>query len=342
MVFSGVDLYNVRVNNFYGKNLVMIQGDSKQIFTAINDNNQILIFHHLRPDGDCLGAGYGLRALLRLNYPQKEVLFLAENYPGFSFMNFCPDFWPNHNWKVNQQSLAIVVDSGDQNRIYQLELLLNQTTKRARIDHHYGVADLDYDYLFVDPSYPACCLQIAQLAYQFGWKINQEIVRYLLLGIITDTGRFNYGKLSSSAFNLIAWMLETTNFDYFQIALQLNFKSFNDLKYQAYVYQHYQVSQQVAWHVVFKDTAQQFQITDNTAAQVGILAGLIDCPIWVFFIEQPSGNYRARLRSRQFNVRLVAEQFGGGGHDLAASCYVNADQINQLINKLNETPKINY
>lgn len=313
-----------------------IQGNDHQVLTAINDSDHIFIFHHIRPDGDCLGAGFGLRELIKINYPHKRVFFLAGPQETLSFMNFQPDHWTKIKPEWLKNSLAIVVDAGNSERIQFVDILINNFDKRLRIDHHHGVADINYDYLYVAPNYAACCQQIAELAQKFHWKINQEVVQYLMLGILTDTGRFNYGNLTSELFKVIAWMLETTKFNYFNLVRSLNYRDLSELKYESYVLKHYQITGRVAWFIVSKAVRLQFQLTEQNAARVDILANLVNCQSWVFFVEQVDGSYRARLRSNCLNIRLTAEHFGGGGHNLAAGCTVNFDQIPEVIKMINE------
>ena len=48
-----------------------------EVMTEILDNikkyNRIIIFRHFRPDGDAIGSTKGLREILRLTYPQKDI-----------------------------------------------------------------------------------------------------------------------------------------------------------------------------------------------------------------------------------------------------------------------------
>ena len=48
----------------------------EQILQKIKEYHRIMIFRHVRPDGDCVGASKGLKAILKLSFPEKEVLLI--------------------------------------------------------------------------------------------------------------------------------------------------------------------------------------------------------------------------------------------------------------------------
>ena len=49
----------------------------KQVLDKIKEYGRIIIFRHLRPDGDAVGATNGLKEILQLTYPNKEIYFFT-------------------------------------------------------------------------------------------------------------------------------------------------------------------------------------------------------------------------------------------------------------------------
>ena len=45
----------------------------KQLLDKIKEYNKIFIFRHKRPDGDATGSTKGLKRILELSYPEKEI-----------------------------------------------------------------------------------------------------------------------------------------------------------------------------------------------------------------------------------------------------------------------------
>ena len=48
----------------------------RAVLEKIKEYDRIVIFRHKRPDGDAVGSTKGLREILRLSYPEKEILLL--------------------------------------------------------------------------------------------------------------------------------------------------------------------------------------------------------------------------------------------------------------------------
>ena len=46
------------------------------VLEKIKEYDRIIIFRHKRPDGDAVGSTKGLREILRITYPEKEVCLL--------------------------------------------------------------------------------------------------------------------------------------------------------------------------------------------------------------------------------------------------------------------------
>ena len=59
----------------------------REILNKIKEYDRIMIFRHLRNDGDCVGASKGLKAIIQLSFPQKEVYLIdADTAQYLEFM----------------------------------------------------------------------------------------------------------------------------------------------------------------------------------------------------------------------------------------------------------------
>ena len=50
----------------------------KKILSKIKEYKRIIIHMHIRPDGDCYGAGFGLKGIIQESFPEKEVYVVGE------------------------------------------------------------------------------------------------------------------------------------------------------------------------------------------------------------------------------------------------------------------------
>ena len=51
----------------------------KTILEKIKEYDRIMLFRHVRNDGDCVGASKGLKAILQLSYPEKEIYLIDQD-----------------------------------------------------------------------------------------------------------------------------------------------------------------------------------------------------------------------------------------------------------------------
>ncbi|UUM19284.1 bifunctional oligoribonuclease/PAP phosphatase NrnA [Mycoplasma sp. 1018B] len=314
----------------------MIIGSSKIAIDAIEKYDNIIIFHHIRPDGDCLGSQAGLAELIRLNFPNKKVFTPGNNANVFNFMNYEYDEIETIDFN---NSLGIVVDASSSDRIETAQLLLEKkTTATLRIDHHPNGSDIEYDYLWVDEYYAAAAEMIAQIAYDAKWKVNAKAARHIYLGIVTDSGRFMYAETSARTHKLTAFLYEQAELNPGSIYLELNKRSISDLKFIGEILQNFKKEGRVLYYSVTNEILEKFNFDNLKAASfVNELANIENNSCWAFFIQLPDGKVRGRLRSNGPKVNNIAKLYGGGGHDNAAGITLDSfEQIPQVLKHLNQ------
>ncbi|MFV8468189.1 DHH family phosphoesterase [Mycoplasma sp. VS292A] len=313
----------------------MIIGNSKVAIDAIEKYDNIVIFHHIRPDGDCLGSQAGLAELIRTNYPNKKVFTPGNNLHLFDFMGYHFDKIEDIDFT---NSLAIVVDASSGDRIECAELLYeNRTTAKLRIDHHPNGADIDYDYNWIDEHYVAAAEMIAQIAYDGNYTVTQKAASHIYLGINTDSGRFLYPDTSARTHRLVAFLMDT-GFRPADILRELSKRTFKSIKFVGKILSEFKKEGRVLYYEIDADTLKKYDMDSFEAAQyVNELANIEDNSCWALFIQLEDGKVRGRLRSNGPLVNKVANQFGGGGHDNAAGITIDSwDQVPEVLAALNQ------
>ncbi|UUM20572.1 bifunctional oligoribonuclease/PAP phosphatase NrnA [Mycoplasma sp. 2045] len=313
----------------------MVIGNSKVAIDAIEKYDNIVIFHHIRPDGDCLGSQAGLAELIRTNYPNKNVYTVGDNLHLFDFMGYHFDEIEKIDFT---NSLGIVVDASSGNRIECANLLYeNKTTAKLRIDHHPNSADIDYDYNWIDEHYVAAAEMIAQIAFDAGWTVTQKAASHIYLGINTDSGRFLYPDTSARTHKLVAFLMETGFHPSF-ILKELSKRTFKQLKFVGHILNGFKKEGRVLYYEIDAETLKKYDMDSFEAAQyVNELANIEDNSCWALFIQLEDGTVRGRLRSNGPLVNLVANKYGGGGHDNAAGITLQSwDQVKDVLADLNQ------
>ena len=177
----------------------------RAILNKIKEYDRIIIFRHKRPDGDAVGSTKGLREILRLTYPEKEVLLINNDYADYvAFLGSEDGQIEDEKYK---EALGIVIDTGTAERISNPKYALCK--ELVKIDHHIDIAPYG-DYMWVEEEKSSACEMIAEFYYTFRdeLKINKEAATYIYTGMVTDSGRFRFRSVSGDTMRYAGVMLD--------------------------------------------------------------------------------------------------------------------------------------
>ena len=313
---------------------------AKAIAGKIRDYDTVMLFRHIRMDGDCVGATKGLREILRLTYPEKTVLIVdSQTSEYLAFLG--NDDLPVDD-DVYRKALGIVIDTADRARISNQKYALCR--ELIKIDHHIE-ADAYGDLSWVEEERPSACEMIAALyeANRDEWKLSQQAATYIYLGMVTDTGRFRFGGVNGETMRLAAMLLDQ-GIDTETLYAQLYLKDYESLKFRAYVYEHMaRTPSGAAYIYVDLKMQQEFGLSFEAACNViNYLEGIRDCLCWLAFIEsdRAEDGIRVRLRSRFMTINHLAERHHGGGHACASGATVYShEEADQLVREADQAVK---
>lgn len=302
----------------------------RTILNKIKEYDRIIIFRHKRPDGDAVGSTKGLREILRLTYPEKEVLLINNDYADY--VAFLGDEDGQIEDEKYKDALGIVIDTGTAERISNPKYALCK--ELIKIDHHIDIAPYG-DYMWIEEEKSSSCEMIAELYYTFRdeLKINKEAATYIYTGMVTDSGRFRYRDVSGDTMRYAGVMLDV-GIDTDIIYANLYLDSFDVLKFKSHILKKIKLTKNgVAYMYIDTATREKFGMTlEQASACVSYMDSIRDSLIWLAFIDSGDGTIRVRLRSRFVTVSELAERYHGGGHACAAGATVySVDEMKQLI-----------
>ena len=203
----------------------------RRILDKIKEYDRIIIFRHKRPDGDAVGSTKGLREILRLTYPQKEVLLLNADYSDY--VSFLGDEDEPVSDDYYATALGIVIDTATADRISNPKYALCREV--VRIDHH--IDNRPYTEIsWVEEEKSSSCELIAEFYYTFRdeLKINREAATYIYTGMVTDSGRFRFRSVSGDTMRY-AGMLLDQGVDVDHIYAHLYMKDYKNLRFHGYM-----------------------------------------------------------------------------------------------------------
>lgn len=305
------------------------------IFERIENAESIMLFRHIRVDGDCMGATKGLKEIIRQTWPEKQVYLIDnERSEYLAFLGRDDEEVPD---EVYAQSLAIVIDVGNHERISNQKYQLCREV--IKIDHHIE-RDPYGDVNWVEENRSSACEMIAAFYERFREQliISKRAAECIYTGMVTDSGRFMYEGVSGETMRLAGLMLEQ-GIDTETLYSHLYLRSFDELKFKAQIYENMQLTPGgVAWIHVTKDIQQKYGLTFETAcASISSLSDIKGVLCWLAFIDTEDGEIRVRLRSRFAAINMIAEKYHGGGHACASGATVySMEEMHALIRDADE------
>ncbi len=300
------------------------------ILNKIKEYDKIIIFRHKRPDGDAVGSTKGLREILRLTFPEKDIRLINDDYSDYVSFLGSEDSAVEDSFYAD--ALALILDTATSDRISNQKFMLCR--EKIKFDHHINLEHYA-DYEWVEEERSSVCEMVADFYNTFKdeLKINVEAATYIYAGMVTDSGRFRFRSVSGETLRL-AGMLLDMGVDLDTLHANLYMKEFHTLKFQAYVYEKMQISENgVAYLHVTREMQEAFSLTSEEAsASVSYMESIKNSLIWIAFIDNADDSIRVRLRSRFVTVNPIAEKYNGGGHACACGATVySLDEMASLI-----------
>jgi phosphoesterase RecJ-like protein len=296
----------------------------------VRRHQRFLMTTHVRPDGDGLGSMLALADTLQRQGKEVQLVIASTFPPRYLFLDakkqierFTP---PGDSWRGSE--VIVILDTGTWNQLGDLgPFVKSSTAAKVVIDHHLTQDDLGAQ-RFVDDGAEATGRLVYEAIQALGVPLSSTAADQLFVALAMDTGWFRHSNTTSVTFELATALSRAgarpTPLD----ELLFNQNSLPRMKLMGRVLDRLCVvaDGQVAYsHVRRSDYAETGATTLDTEDLVNFTRSLAGVEVGLFFMEQPRGGVKVSFRSRErVAVARLAEQFGGGGHRLAAGAVVEA------------------
>lgn len=299
--------------------------------------NTVAIGGHVRPDGDCVGSTLGLYQYIKNCFPNIQVDVYLEDIPE-SFKPMIP-VSEEILHEVDAEKvydLFIALDCGDAGRLGFSAPLFENAKTTFCIDHHVSNASFaDENYIVPEAS------STSELVYNLldKEKITTEIAECLYLGIVHDTGVFQYSCTSPETMEIAADLMRK------------GIRS-NEIIDKTFYEKTYAQNQ-----ILGRALLESFLFMDGKCIVSYITKKIMDfhgvCPkdlegivsqlrvtkgveVAIFLYETAPQEFKVSLRATgDVDVSKVAGFFGGGGHKKAAGVTMKGT-VHDIINNLSE------
>ena len=309
----------------------------ERIIAKIEKYDSIVIFGHLNPDGDCYGSQIALRNILRNEYPQKQIYCVGSGLKKFLNIIGTMDIVTD---ETISKSLAILVDGNDLSRAEDQRVRI--ALDFAKIDHHIDLHNFTEGPEVIDDKATSTCELIYRFAKENSFEIDLISASALYLGIMTDTGRFQFADDFVSMFAMVSDLC-SIGVDPILLTKTNNLQPEISLDIKAFIYSHIVKTDCLIYAVARKHEREKLgvssaQIVGNTS----LLSYIAGHPIWFVASETDNGGMQVEMRSSTYNVQNIAAHFGGGGHTYAAGFTIkkfSQETLDELIQMLSQLVK---
>ncbi|MDD6492506.1 MAG: bifunctional oligoribonuclease/PAP phosphatase NrnA [Firmicutes bacterium] len=307
------------------------------ILEEVKGAGTIGISGHIRPDGDCIGSAMGLYLYLKKACPTAKVQIMLEKPAEiFNCIKGVDEINTDFTSEITAFDVFIVVDSA-KDRTGEAEKYFDGAKKTINIDHHVsnsGCGDVNY---IVSGASSA-----SELVYQVmedKTQIDEEIAKALYIGIIHDTGVFQYSNTAPSTLNVAAELI-SYGFDFPKLI--------DETFYEKTYVQNQILGRALLESIVFMDGKCIVSMVDKKTMNFyqvephdleGIVSQLrntkgVECAIFMY--QTDTLTYKVSLRSNgKVDVAKVAAFFGGGGHMRAAGVTMQGT-FHDIVNNLSD------
>lgn len=319
-------------------NLTMLNKITKEIKKA----NKIALFHHVNPDGDSISSSYGLLLAIKSKFPNKQVVLVANR---LEIAKLFPD-WdidPQHMiTSIANSFITIVGDTALKSRVAHYEEY-EKGYKKIVFDHHKmpDKPDFECDFYWREGAFPASAMQAFMIAKKLKVKFSEEVAFALMIGLVTDSGQFTFSANDARIVRMYAELIE-------HISQEKMVKFFNDSKRKTKddleltkaLLDKLEYSKQVSYIIADKKFVKKYG-RENIKAKLSVIGNIESFPIWAMILEKEiednGKKFDVSIRSNNQTISGVAKNYGGGGHDKAAACKLEAkDEIVKLIKELDD------
>jgi phosphoesterase RecJ-like protein len=320
----------------------------QKIAKIIDENKKFLIITHDYPDGDSLGSQVALYQLL--SGLKKDVASLCSFELPYQY-GFLPDL-DNIKYSMEEidlsarEHICFCLDCADETRMnIDFEKLKENVKLVINIDHHKKNSNFG-DLNLVESDSSATTEIIYKIVEKhFKKYLNHKMALGIYVGILTDTGKFQYSNTSPVVHKIVSELLkfdispsrihkyiyENEPLARFKL-IQLVFDRIRYIESTGLIYSYVLENDFRKLNLPF--SAQDGIITMLRSKEKAKVAALIK--------QTSKNNYKISLRTSDSSVDLikVSGKFGGGGHRMAAG-YSDKGSLKKVVNNLKKAVKDN-
>jgi phosphoesterase RecJ-like protein len=306
-------------------------------------NQRFVISSHVRPDADAIGSEIGLARVLQMLGKTVQIINTSPTPPNLQFLD------PSHEVKqlgtgasiadVVSADVHFIVDTSSWTQLSDVGKAMRQSVAcRVVIDHHVSSDDLGA-HEFKDTDSPATGSLIFELSQFLGVTLPPDAATALFAAIATDTGWFRFPAVTSRTMRIIGELMDVgaSPSNVFRSLYEQASLAKMQLAGRAFSRMVVCCAGELAYTMIPLSDFQEFgAVSSDTEDLVNECLKISGTKAAFIAIETQNRQVKVSFRSRisSVDVAHVAEQFGGGGHRLAAGATLSGPYSDSLVKVL--------
>lgn len=294
--------------------------------TFIRNCKDAVIITHRSPDGDCVGAGFAMKEILKQLGIRSRVVchdVFPKRYDFLTEVGAGKEFEPQ---------TIIAVDIADTKLMGRYQEIYGDKVQLC-IDHH--ISNKNYaEKTLLRAEASAACEVIYDLAKFMGIKITEHCAKCLYTGMATDSGCFKFQCATAHTHEVVAEIMrEYSNINFAKINRNMfEVKSYGRIKLESEfnnIAETY-LDGKLCIIAVTKDMMNTLGVSDEELEGFASLTIQYEGVEVGIFMRERQDDYKCSFRSAdEVNVSKICELFNGGGHIKASGCNIsgNLDDI---------------
>jgi phosphoesterase RecJ-like protein len=301
------------------------RNDVSAVADALRSHERFLTVTHENPDGDALGSLLAMSIALR-SLRKDVVMYLSGDAPfppEYAFLGLAevsrsvPD-------DVGERVL-LALDCANERRIGPDDELVPRASLVIDIDHHHDNSCFG-DVNLIVPDASSTAEIVRDVLRELGVGLDQRIAEALYVGLVTDTGRFQYSNTTPKALRLAAELVEAgadVHGIFRQVYESVQFAKLKLLARALERAQLFEGGRLVVSYLVKEDFADVGAEEPYSEGIIDYLRAVEGSEMVALIREPPRDDgptRRISLRSShdEVDVSAIARKEGGGGHRQAA------------------------
>ena len=321
----------------------MISSRDHALFDDLMERNRRLVLTtHVNPDGDAIGSQIAFGRFLAQRGSDVRIVNHDDTPENLVFLETGTPPREVYDPVIHDELLAgvdliVLLDNSAPDRFGGMEPVIRASGDHVLCIDHHPTRETPWAHDILDEDACATACIVYDLIVGTGSALDPEMAEALFVGLATDTGFFRFNSTTVRAFEIGADLMRlgVDPARCYQNVYERNSPAFTRLLGNALADLRLDADGEIASIRITQEMVEQCGAADeDTSEMTTALLTTERVRIAILFREVGDGQVKVSLRSKgDLDVRLLALEFGGGGHRNASGIVADGS-LDELVERV--------